>query len=95
MKITYDPTKRASTLENRQLDFEDAAEIFNGLRFTFVDDRKDYGEIRNITAGLINKRMVIIVWTLRGTTHHIISMRKANVKEQKYYKKELRKEDLD
>ncbi len=95
MKITYDPAKRSATLENRQIDFEDAAEVFKGLQFSFIDDRKDYGEIRNITVGLLNKRMVVIVWTLRGNARHIISMRKANVKEQRYYKKELRKEGLD
>jgi len=95
MKITYDPAKRLATLENRQMDFEDAAEVFMRLQFSFVDARKDYGEIRNITIGLLNKRMVVVVWTLRGVNRHIISMRKANVKEQKYYKKELGKENMD
>jgi len=95
MKITYDPVKRNATLENRQIDFEDATEVFKGLQFSFIDDRKDYGEIRNITIGLLNKRMVVVVWTLRGLSHHIISMRKANDKEQKHYKKELIKAGMD
>ena len=30
MKITYDPAKRAKTLEERGLDFEDAAVVFAG-----------------------------------------------------------------
>ena len=62
MKITYDPAKRTATLLNRQLDFEDVVEIFKGLQYNFVDDRMDYGEIRNITIGLLNKRMVVVVY---------------------------------
>jgi uncharacterized DUF497 family protein len=30
MKITFDPVKRAITLAERGLDFEDAAELFRG-----------------------------------------------------------------
>ena len=30
MKITFDPVKRAVTLAERGLDFEDAAELFRG-----------------------------------------------------------------
>ncbi len=35
-----------------------------------------------ITVGHIRKRMMIVVWTPRGDSRHIISMRKANEREQ-------------
>lgn len=57
MKITYDPAKRQKTLEERGLDFEDAPLVFAGKHFTREDDRKDYGEVRFITAGLLQERM--------------------------------------
>jgi uncharacterized DUF497 family protein len=46
MKITCDPAKCAKTLEDRGLDFEDAAHVFAGRHFTVIDGRKDYGEVR-------------------------------------------------
>lgn len=89
MQLTYDPEKRAKTLGERGLDFEDAVEVFAGSAFDLVDDRKDYGEPRWITFGLLNDRMVVIVWTPRGKGRHIISMRKANDREKKRYRKRL------
>jgi uncharacterized DUF497 family protein len=46
VRITYDPAKRAKTLAERELDFEDAAEVFAGPVLTARDDRWDYGEER-------------------------------------------------
>jgi hypothetical protein len=40
MKITFNPVKRAVTLAERGLDFEDAAEIFRGDTLDFPDDRR-------------------------------------------------------
>jgi uncharacterized DUF497 family protein len=34
MKITFDPEKRDRTLEERGLDFADAAEVFGGITST-------------------------------------------------------------
>jgi hypothetical protein len=89
MAITYDPAKRAWTLRERGLDFEDAEEVFAGPTFDQEDDRRDYGEVRVITAGLLRGRMVILVWTRRGQARHIISMRKANEREKRRYSAEI------
>ena len=78
MKITFDPAKRRTTLNERGLDFADSSAVFAGLTLTAEDRRRDYGEV---LAG----RMVIVVWTKRGTVRRIISMRKANAKEQSRY----------
>jgi uncharacterized DUF497 family protein len=86
MKITYDPAKRQRTLAERGLDFEDAPLVFAGKHFTREDDRKDYGETRLISAGMLRERMVVMVWTPRNIEdRHIISMRKANEREQAKY----------
>ena len=89
MQITFDPTKRNTTLRERGLDFAEAAEVFDGTVFEFVDDRQDYGETRIITIGKLRGRMVVLVWTDRETGRHIISMRKANDREQKRYEARL------
>ena len=85
-KLSYDPAKREETLKERKLDFEHVVEVFSGPRYTFEDNRRDYGEVRQTTVGYLRGRMVVVIWTQRGASHHIISMRKANVREQKYYK---------
>jgi len=41
MRISYDPAKRAKTLEERGLDFEDAIWVFEGTTIEVDDERKD------------------------------------------------------
>jgi uncharacterized protein len=65
-----------------------------GARFTFEDERFEYPEPRYITAGLLDERMVIVVWTpdaeIDGEEcRRVISMRKANAREQARYLQQL------
>ncbi|MBN8978051.1 MAG: BrnT family toxin [Rhizobiales bacterium] len=83
MTITFDPAKRAATLAHRGLDFADAAKVFEGDHVTWIDDRFDYGEVRQITAGLLEGRMVVFVWTARAADRHVISMRYCHAKEER------------
>ncbi len=89
MKITFDPAKRADTLRDRGLDFADAVEIFAGQTLNIPDERRDYGEPRIITVGVLRGRMAIVVWTPRGSGRHVISMRKANDREKARFGKRL------
>jgi len=91
MKITCDPVKRAATLAERGLDFEEASEVFEGDTLDFPDDRKDYGELRVVTVGHLRGRMVIVAWTPRGDARHVFSMRKANAREKARYGKRFEK----
>jgi uncharacterized protein len=70
--ISFDPAKRQWTLQQRGLDFVDAERVFAGRTLEFLDVRKDYGEERTVCLGL-----------LQG---HIISMRKANAREQRRFR---------
>ena len=85
MRITYDIIKRNKTLLERGLDFADAKTVFSGHHLTAEDSRQDYGEVRLISIDLLKERMVILVWTPRGADRRIISMRKANEREQALY----------
>ena len=85
MPITFDPAKRALALKHRGLDFARAGEVFSGLTATVADDRFDYGEIRFITAGHLDSRLVVMVWTQRGEARHVISMRHAHAKEEEIW----------
>jgi len=85
MEIEFDPEKRDKTLTERALDFARASEVFAGKHFTAEDTREDYSEPRHITVGKLDGRMVVMVWTPRGEVRRIISMRKANEREQVRY----------
>ena len=86
MWITFDPAKRALTLQHRSLDFADAAEVFAGQTATRADDRRDYGETRLITAGHLRGRFVVLVWTPRGYARHVISMRYGHGREEENWR---------
>ncbi len=86
MKISFDPVKCDLALRHRGLDFARAGEVFEGRTATIVDDRFDYGETRLITAGRLDGRLVVVVWTQRGEARHIISMRHAHAKEEEIWR---------
>lgn len=75
MRITCDPHKREAILILRGLDLRRAREVFAGTHLTREDDRFDYGETRHVTAGWLDNRIVVMVWTPRGSARRIISMR--------------------
>jgi uncharacterized protein len=89
LKFTFDPAKRDLTLKHRGLDFARAAEVFTGRTATIVDDRRDYGETRLITAGRLDSRLVVMVWTQRGEARHIISMRHCHAKEEDIWRRRM------
>ncbi|MEG0885156.1 MAG: BrnT family toxin [Janthinobacterium sp.] len=89
MRITFDAVKRERTLRERGPDFARAREVFDGLTITLPDQRQDYGEPCFITAGWLDERLVVLVWTPRGRARRIISMRKANEREIDKYKQSL------
>jgi uncharacterized DUF497 family protein len=90
MRITFDPKKRERTLRERGLDFEaDAAVVFSAKHTQELDARFDYGEKRFLSAGYLEGRMVVIVWTPREDTRHVISMRYCHADEEAYWRKYL------
>lgn len=89
MRITFDPAKRNSTLLHRALDFARAVEVFAGRTATVVDDQRDYGETRYITAGHLDRQLVVLVWTQRGEGRHIISMRHCHAKEEEIWRRRM------
>ena len=85
MAVEFDLQKRNETLRERGLDMARADRIFEGPTLTLRDERHDYGEVRFITLGYLDQRMVVMVWTERNKTRRVISLRKANEREQKIY----------
>ena len=89
MRLRFDTEKRDKTLLERGLDFSRAVDVFRGLHFTGQDTRPQYKEDRFITAGVLDARLVVLVWTPRGEVRRIISMRRANDREKAIYDSHL------
>jgi uncharacterized DUF497 family protein len=90
MIYEWDEGKSRSNFAKHGLDFADANEVLTAPCVNFVDSRFDYGERRLITLGLLVGRVVVIAHAPRDhDVTRIISMRKANRREQKIYQERL------
>lgn len=90
MQFSWTETKRARNLKDHGLDFIDAPRVFEGLTFTFEDDRFSYGEQRFVTLGLLAGVTVSIVHTENEHEIRIISFRKATKHETQIYFDEVK-----
>ncbi len=82
MRFSWSEAKRRSNLIDHGLDFVDAPRVFDGVTYTFEDDRLDYGEERFVTLGLLDGIVVSIVHTESPRSIRVISFRKATKREQ-------------
>ena len=53
MEFVWSEAKRAANLKVHGLDFVDTPRVFEGLTYTFADDRFSYAEQRFVTLGLL------------------------------------------
>ena len=91
MLFEWDDKKRLLNLEKHKIDFADVIQLFKNPYLTKEDKRKDYGEKRWIALGIVNKVIVVIVFTQRAQTIRIISARKANKIERSIYNEKFKK----
>lgn len=86
MEFEWDETKNQQNQQKHRISFEEAQEIFLGVVFTFISNRLDYGESREVSIGKIQNVVVIaVVHTNRQGKIRIISARKATPKERRQY----------
>ena len=90
MIYEWDEAKNRSNFAKHGLNFADAESVLSGPCVTFVDRRFDYGEERLISLGVLAGRVVVVAHAPRADDiTRVISMRKANRREQKIYQKRL------
>ena len=90
MEFTWSEAKRAANLKAHGIDFVDAAFVFEGVTFSFEDDRFAYGEQRFVTLGLLAGIPVSVVHTESENEIRIISFRKATKREAQIYFSEVK-----
>lgn len=87
--MEWDEEKSRAHLQKHGFSFDDAWQVLEGDTITIPDERYDYGEDRLITLGRLSGRVVVVVHVARGENTRIISMRKANAREQEIYPERL------
>jgi uncharacterized DUF497 family protein len=73
MVFEWDEPKRLSNLETHDVDFKDAALIFEGAVLEAEDKRSDYGEPRFRALRRVGDYYFMAVFTWRGQARRIIS----------------------
>ena len=85
----WDETKAAENYAKHGVSFEQARGAFDDpFAIEFIDDREDYGENRVILLGMVENRLLVVAYTLRGDKVRIISAREAEPYERRQYHEE-------
>jgi len=88
MKIDFDPVKSEQNTRLRSLSFDRAGDFDWETAIYYVDNRIDYPEARIIALGFLGVRLHVICFTPIDGGVRIISLRKANRREIRYYEEE-------
>lgn len=83
MAYIWDETKRSANIAKHGIDFTDADRFERDWADIKIDDRFDYGEVRQIAYGYIGQRLHVMVFTQRPPHIQVISLRKANRRERR------------
>lgn len=91
MEFEWDEDKNRQNIHKHGVDFNLAKRIFEQPVLTVLDNRKDYGEEREISIGMIDGILLLtVVHTDRAhDVIRLISARKATKSERKRYEKRL------
>lgn len=91
MKFEWDEQKNQTNIIKHGISFQEAQEVFKDPKLlTYVDDRFNYEEIRELSIGQLFLPeqpviVVLVVHTDRNEVTRIISARRANKKERRRY----------
>jgi len=79
-KLSQEKDRR--NIRRHGVDFALARRIFDGPVVTGIDDRKDYGEVHEVSLGLVDSVLLGVVHTARDEATRLIFARRANGRER-------------
>lgn len=85
MRIEYDANKDIANTEKHGVSLALARELEWDDALVWIDERFDYGEIRMIALAPKTETLYYVAFVDRGVRRRIISLRRANRREVKYY----------
>jgi uncharacterized DUF497 family protein len=81
--VDFDPVKEAINLSKHGVSLARWVDL--DMKVTFIDDRRDYGEIRYRAYGFIDGVAYYLAFTNRNGRVRPISLRRAHAKEMRRY----------
>jgi len=84
--IEFDPAKNEANIAKHGVDMALAEQFEFDSALVTVDARQSYGEIRYIAIGYIAERLHVLAFTKRALKVRVISLRKANKREERAYR---------
>ena len=85
VEIEFDPDKDQSNRDKHGVSLADAERMDLDAASVVADERRSYGAVRRQAYGLIDGRLHVRVFTMRGEVMRVISLRKANAREVRRY----------
>jgi uncharacterized protein len=85
MEITFDLAKDAANIDKHGVSLADAGKLDWENALIWLDMRNNYGEPRHSALGELGGRIYSVAFVDRPEGRRIISLRKANLREVKYY----------
>ena len=73
MLFEWDERKRLANLEKHGIDFRDAKEIWQGHVLEAPSEQPEHEEQRHLAYGLLEGRLIAVVFTWRGEFRRLIS----------------------
>lgn len=91
MKLEFDAAKSYKNAIERGLPFSEARQFDFDTAIRVEDTRKDYNEQRIVAYGFIGTRLHVLCFKPIAPLHiRVISLRKANKREEKFYEKTIK-----
>ena len=85
-EFEWDDEKAAQNAQKHGVTFDEARAVFRDpFAIELLDDREDYGEDRYILIGMSATGVLVIVYVDRQERNRIISARKAEPNERRFY----------
>ncbi len=89
MVFDWDKKKRKTNIKKHGIDFSELKEVFEKPMLTRIDNSEDYGEIRWISLGDLDGKIVVLVYTEKENNVRLISARRATKNENNIYCKKV------
>ena len=85
MEFEWDPDKAVSNVRKHRIDFETGVKVFEDVFRLEYDQPDNVDVMRYAVTGLVEGRLLVVTYTVRGEVYRIISARLADRHERRDY----------
>ena len=86
VSIEFDSAKNKANLAKHGIHMASAERFEFDTALAKPDTRRSYGEVRYVAIGYIEELLHVLVFTRRGPMVRVISLRRANRREERKYR---------